>query len=59
MKELLRAPGLHREVPTGERALEDAEDAREAADILSRIDSGQDHTYTMAEVAEALGLTLD
>lgn len=40
-------------------ALEDAEDAQEAAEILSRIESGQDRTYTMAEVAAELGLTLD
>lgn len=40
-------------------ALEDAEDAREAAEILSRIESGQERTYTMAEVAAELGLTLE
>lgn len=43
-------------------ALEDAEDAadaREAAEVLARIESGQERTYTMAEVAAELGLTLD
>lgn len=40
-------------------ALEDAEDAREAAEVLARIESGQERTYTMAEVAEELGLTFD
>lgn len=40
-------------------ALEDAEDAREAADILSRIESGQERTYTLAEVAAELGLSLE
>jgi prevent-host-death family protein len=34
-------------------ALEDAEDAQEAAEILSRIKSGQERTYTLAEVADA------
>ena len=40
-------------------ALEDAEDAQEAAEILSRIESGQERTYTMAEVAAELGIKLD
>ena len=40
-------------------ALEDAEDAREASEVLSRIESGHERTYTMAEVAVELGLTLD
>lgn len=40
----------------GVQALEDAEDARETAEVLSRIESGQEHTYTMAEVAAELGL---
>ncbi|WP_022887659.1 type II toxin-antitoxin system Phd/YefM family antitoxin [Glaciibacter superstes] len=40
-------------------ALEDAEDAREAAEILSRIESGQERTYTMAEVAAELGVTVE
>lgn len=40
-------------------ALEDAEDAREAAEILARIKSGEERTYTMAEVAAELGLTLE
>ena len=31
---------------------EDAEDAQEAAEILSRIESGQERTYTTAEVAD-------
>jgi predicted DNA-binding protein len=39
-------------------SLEDAEDAREAAEILARIESGQERTYTMAEVAAELGITL-
>lgn len=37
-------------------ALEDADDAQEAAEILSRIESGQERTYTMAEVAAELGI---
>jgi PHD/YefM family antitoxin component YafN of YafNO toxin-antitoxin module len=40
-------------------ALEDAEDAQEAAEILSRVESGQERTYTLAEVAAELGLTLE
>jgi prevent-host-death family protein len=40
-------------------ALEDAEDAREAAEVLARIESGQERTYTMAEVAAELGIKLD
>jgi len=40
-------------------ALEDAEDAREAAEILARIESGQERTFTMAEVAAELGITLE
>ena len=40
-------------------ALEDAEDAREAAETLARIESGQERTYTLAEVAAELGITLE
>ena len=40
-------------------ALEDAEDAREAAEILARIEVGQELTYTMAEVAAELGIRLE
>ena len=42
-----------------EKALEDAEDAREAAEVLARVESGQERTYTMEEVAAELGLKLD
>lgn len=40
-------------------ALEDAVDAREAAEVLIRIESRQDRIYTMAEVVADLGLTLE
>lgn len=40
-------------------ALEDAEDAREAAETISRIEARQERTYTMAEVAAELGITLE
>lgn len=39
-------------------ALEDAEDAQEAADMLARINAGEERTYTMAEVAAELGIEL-
>lgn len=41
------------------RMAEDAEDAREAAEALARIEAGQERTYAMAEVAAGLGIDLD
>ncbi|WP_130177217.1 type II toxin-antitoxin system prevent-host-death family antitoxin [Cryobacterium sp. SO1] len=40
-------------------ALEEAEGAREAAEVLARFTSGEERTYTLAEVADELGIMLE
>lgn len=55
--EIARAAGV--QALEAREALEDTVDAREAAEVLARIESGQELTYTMAEVAAELGLTVE
>ncbi len=41
------------------QVLEDARDVEEATKALERIDSGLDRTYTLEEIAAALGVKLE